>query len=145
MVLHHVLTVVLMMVSYSIRAFAFGFAVLITHEISDCLMYMTRLVRELTISKQALPIVFIAMVLTWTYTRSVIFISEVIYPLITQVVFEFDVVRYMFYLCVAGLLILGFLNTYWTVLIFNMGYKKLCKNENVVLKFEEEPKKEFEQ
>ena len=143
MILHHVLTVALMMVSYSIRAFMFGYSVLITHEISDMFMYLTRLVRELKQAKTLLPICYVCLLFVWIYTRSYVFTAEVLYPLVTHVVFEFDVVRYMFYICVAGLLILGILNTYWTLLVLKMGFSKFFKKENVVFKFDVDTKKEI--
>ena len=139
MILHHVLTINLMVNCFGHREFLFGIPVLMIHDITDIAVGMTRVVREIEQwIKFTIPC-YLVLLSLWFYTRNYVFNFEIVYPLLTEEMFKFynhGDVNHMF--ATLGLTILMFLNTYWLWGALYSGYVKIFLKKEDLAHFEGE-------
>ena len=139
MILHHVLTINLMLCCYLNRHFVYGIPVLFIHDIGDIFVGWVKLVREIKQWKHLAVPIFVALILIWIYTRIFIFVTELLYPTFTDLIFQFApdfLINHLFALL--GLLILLVMNCYWAFGIANSGYQKVFKKNGDAIHFEGE-------
>jgi hypothetical protein len=131
MLLHHVLTVNLMLICFAHRQFLFGIPILLIHDITDIFLSILKIVREIKCLKiMIFPSYFLCLVV-WFITRNYIFNFEIIIPLWFTAVPKLlpNIEANMVHLFASlGLAILMVLNTYWLFALLHAGVKKIFYN-----------------
>lgn len=130
--LHHLLTVYLIALSFFMNHFIFGVAVFLLHDLSDALLWASRLLRETVFEKSTITI-FITMAISWFFTRVYSFLYEVIYrvflilsnPKMYIKTFYFS---HLFFF--TSLFLLAGLNLYWFVQIVQIAITKFIKKKD---------------
>ena len=129
MLLHHVLTMNLMIMCFGHRQFLYGIPILLIHDITDIFLNIMRVSREIKPWKfMVLPLYFLCLI-SWFITRNGIFNFEIVIPLFKSSFLS--VLRnrqYNHIFASLGVFILMILNTYWFLAIGYAGYKKVFKN-----------------
>lgn len=126
MLLHHVITLSMIGLAYFMNYTTPSVLILFSHDISDALVHMTRVVADTTYMKIGIPIYFLLMA-SWAYTRLWILPSQIIYyscynnPMFDQI---------------SGVYMLGgmahillILHIYWGYLLVRMGFSYIRNNE----------------
>lgn len=143
MILHHYITIILMVNCLIHRQYLFGIPVLLLHDMADSFANLIRLVREIKQWNWLIIPVYLCFLFVWVFTRNTIFNIEIMYPLLTVVLPQFVQHRtYHHIFATAGLCILLILNTYWIWGIAISGYNKIFKKKDVFII--EEPNKSTE-
>lgn len=142
MVMHHYTTVILMVNCLAHRQYRFGIATLLLHDMTDSLVNIMRLVREIEKWKELILPIYICFMIVWVYTRNLVFNVELIYPLLSKNIPKMIRTRdYPHVFATTGLLIITMLNTYWLFGLIHAGYIKIVKkSDNFIL--EETQKKD---
>jgi hypothetical protein len=127
--LHHILTVYLIALSYFMNHFLFGVAVFILHDLSDALLWASRLLRE-TRFERATIVTFLLMTASWFHERVYGFIVEVIYKLLLMMIhprkfFSKFYFSHLFFF--TALFLLATLNVYWCFQILQIAITKFIK------------------
>lgn len=128
MLLHHVLTVSLMVNCFFHRQFEFGIPVLFLHDIADIAVNLCKFCREFKPLKFLVMPSYFLMLSVWIVTRNYIFSFEIVSPMILYT--TIPGVRRGFYSHVFasfGVCILMVLNIYWALTISYSGYAKIMK------------------
>lgn len=126
MMLHHVITVFLIWLSFLIDYFIYGIPVFLFHDMSDLFLAASRILRE-THFKKATEVVFAIMMVSWVYTRIVGFIWEVIYPMTINFSSPSVFVRSFWFIhafLFMALYLLAILNIFWFVQICNIAFAR---------------------
>lgn len=129
MLLHHVLTINLMVICFAHRQYLFGIPILLIHDITDVFLSLMKICREIKFLKFLTMPAYFLVLISWFFTRNYIFNKEIIFPMWFKVVPIPEVhknINHMF--AVFGLGILMILNTYWLFALFHAGYRKIFYN-----------------
>lgn len=139
MILHHIVTINLMLSCYFGRLFMYGIPVLFIHDIGDIFVGYVKVVREIKQWKHLVIPVFVVLFLIWIYTRTVIFAWEIFFP---TFFFIFSERTFYFYythsFAIFGMAILFVLNQYWAFGMANSAFLKVFKKSGDALHFEGE-------
>jgi hypothetical protein len=130
--LHHVLTVYLISLSFFMNHFIFGVAVFLLHDLSDALLWASRLLRE-TIFERTTLFVFIAMYFSWLATRVYAYIVEVVFQfflLVSSPKKYFKAFYFSHVFFFTSLSVLAALNVYWGFQIGKIAFSKFVKKQN---------------
>ena len=139
MILHHVVTINLMLCCYLNRHFLYGIPVLFIHDIGDIFVGWVKVVREIRQWKNLVIPVFVVLFIIWVYTRIFIFVYELMYPTLTELIFMAPPDFMMNHIFgIFGLLILLVMNSYWAFGMANSAYQKVFKKSGDALHFEGE-------
>lgn len=139
MIVHHIVTITLMVCCYCNRQFLFGIPILFLHDIGDIFVGIMRLVREITFLKFLTIPCFFSLFVVWVFTRVYIFGTEIFFDFSTSGVFKMtDDFVVNQYFAVGGMAILMFLNVYWTFGMIVSGYQKLVVKTGEAMHFEGE-------
>lgn len=133
---HHIFTILLMTFSWINNFMRIGSLVLLTHSISDCILWPAKMFRHAKYTKTT-DTLFVVFFVVWLLTRIVVFP----FYLLTNTL-ALGHLTHSFYIYVVLLLGLMALNIRWTVLIFTILYKKLCKGELVDVTSSDESNRE---
>jgi len=130
--LHHILTVYLIALSYFMNHFMFGVAVFILHDLSDALMWASRLLRETKFEKATI-ITFLLMSASWFHERVYGFITEVVLKLLFEMIhprkfFSKFYFSHLFFF--TALFLLAALNVYWCFQILQIAITKFIKKQD---------------
>jgi hypothetical protein len=130
--LHHLLTVYLISLSFFMNHFVFGVAVFLLHDLSDALMWASRLFRE-TIFEKTTSVIFICMFVSWVATRVYGFIGEVVFQLLLLIsspkqYFKAFYFSHIFFF--TSLFLLATLNVYWSFQIGKIAVTKFIKKQS---------------
>lgn len=139
MLLHHVIAVGLIAISFQTEYFHFGFPVLLLLDLSDCLLQLARFLRETVFQTQS-KILFVLMAISWMHGRVFGLCWEVL-PTVYWLVSEpSEFAKQFFTLHVfyfSSLFILTILNIFWLfqilkifVTVFVEGKNKLAYEDN---------------
>ena len=129
MLLHHVLTINLMIQCFAHRQYFFGIPILFIHDLTDINLKLVKIVREIKPWKPSTIPVYLCLCGVWFITRNYIFNLEIVIPLWTSVIFDFvanKMYSHIFASCGVGILMI--LNTYWMYCLVYSGYQKLVNN-----------------
>ena len=138
MILHHLVTITLMVNCFGHRQFLFGVPILLIHDMSDFFVNTMRLVREIKPWKKYTLLFYFLFVLVWLITRNFIFNFEIVFPLWTKEFWKFHINRDLNHIFASlGIGILMILNTFWLYAALIAGYRKIFQNKEVS-KFEGE-------
>jgi hypothetical protein len=141
MMLHHILTLMLIFLSFFMRQLVFGIPVLLTHDVNDIFLNASRFLRE-TNYKGLTNVCFITLLISWIYTRIYTFPVEVIYGAIYQAMYDVVFIQrflfsYIFFL--PALIALYILNVYWGFQMLKIAILRIAGKEK--LPFEDAKKK----
>ena len=142
MMLHHVLTIKLIFLSFFMRHLTFGIPVLLTHDVNDIFLNASRFLRE-TSYKQLTSFVFFWLMVSWLYTRIYTFLVEVIFGVIYQTMYDTGFMnRFLFsnIFYLPALIALYILNVYWGFQILKIAFLRLIQGKEK-LPFEDSKKK----
>lgn len=133
--LHHILTIFLMVYSYSMRLLYFGVPVVIIHDISDIFYNIAKLTRCLRTWRPFMYVFMAIFTFSWLYTRIICYTKEVLLPLKRQAFLQ-SYIQQNYYLIgifeVFCLYVLGILNYYWFALIVKIGFNLTKKNDKII-------------
>ena len=130
MLLHHYLTIILMFNCFVHRQYMFGIPILLLHDLTDSLVNLMRIVREIQGWDFMVLPVYAIFVLSWIFTRNIIFNVELVSPLFSDQIFKFIKDRRHNHLFATfGVFVLMMLNTYWILGILYSGYRKIFKGD----------------
>jgi hypothetical protein len=145
MLLHHVLTINLMIICFAHRQFQFGIPILLIHDITDIFLSLMKFFREMkNLKKFVMPAYFVCLIV-WFITRNYIFNKEVIYPLwFIEVpkIFKEGNFNASHLFASMGLGILMILNSYWLLALLHAGFKKIFYNVEASIHEGEKDKEE---
>jgi hypothetical protein len=117
---HHILTLLLLLVSFRIEKKAFGVLILFQHDTSDILVSFTKLIAKYRPNSLILKFSYIAMLLIWAYYRLYWFSYVLVVNTLVPKLFEIPM---MWKTCVLMLVILAFLHHYWFFLMIKIAFK----------------------
>lgn len=135
MLFHHVLTVVLIAVSFFTFLHKWGIFILLTHDFTDIILYVGRTMRCLIRSKVPTTIILVLMFLSWVTLRFVTYFRVVIIPIYACYSSPDSSFRRFFLantLFVPALTSLFLLNTFWIFQILKIAYMRLSRREKQV-------------
>lgn len=121
MYFHHLITLALLVVSYTCNQKALGALVLYQHDVSDILVSFTKMMVKLKPDSMVVPFAYVGMILTWAYWRLYRFAYVLVGTTLLPRFFEFPVA---WKACVVMLTILATLHFYWFALMVNIAFKK---------------------
>ena len=143
MLLHHIIAVGLIAISFQTEYFHFGFPVLLLLDLSDCMLQLARFLRETVFQTQS-KIMFVLMSISWMHGRVFGLCWEVL-PVVYSMVSEPSefskqfFTLHLFYF--SSLFILTVLNIFWLfqilkifVTVFVEGKTKLAYEDNHIKK-----------
>lgn len=117
---HHLITLLLLCVSYVCKQKAFGALILFQHDASDILVSFTKLLAKLKPDSFLVPFAYIGMLITWAYYRLYRFSYVLVVSMLLPKFFHFPV-EWKF--CMVMLSILSGLHHYWFVLMVKIAFK----------------------
>jgi hypothetical protein len=136
--IHHMVTLMLLGVSWVKNLTPFGIWMLFVHDVTDVPMFIVRILRKQQVNFTRVIIVAASVLLSWSYYRVwclFFLIMQSIYYLIYNPHLHTEHVYFYIY-CIFGLMVLFSFNVYWTVLVaskcvkeFFMGNKTSTDNE----------------
>jgi hypothetical protein len=140
MFLHHFMTVLLIVLAYYMNYIPVSGIVLVLHDFSDIFVTSTRILLDTPYSKSMLTNYFMLMI-SWVFTRLVLYPMLVVYPCIYLDLFDEGVDKYGWSIFAGLLHFLLCMHIYWFVLLFKMGFGYIMKNTAAVdLQDEIEPR-----
>ncbi|XP_020833857.1 ceramide synthase 4-like [Phascolarctos cinereus] len=126
-VVHHFVTITLILFSYSANFVCIGALVLLLHDVSDIFMEACKMLIYAQWS-QARDIMFILFALVFFISRLILFPIKVLYTTSYTFLTNYQVF-FGYYFANALLMILQGLNVFWFFLIFRMFYKFLSEGQ----------------
>lgn len=151
LIFHHVVTLLLIWLSYVFHFTKMGLAIYITMDISDCFLALSKTLNYLD-SALTTP-VFIIFMFTWIYLRHVVNI-RILWSVLTEFrtvgdyVLNFAVQQYKCWISLIIVFVLIFalqlVNSYWLFLIFRILYRILFQGIQADERSEEEDESESE-
>lgn len=152
LIFHHIVTLLLIWLSYVFHFTKMGLAIYITMDVSDCLLALSKTLNYL--DSPFTPTIFIIFIISWIYLRHVVNIR-----ILWSVLTEFRTVgnyRLNFatqqYKCWISLifvfvliLALQLVNLYWLFLIFRILYRYISSGVQADERSENEDEKEFKE
>lgn len=130
--LHHILTVYLIALSFFMNHFVVGVAVFLLHDLSDALLWASRLLRE-TVFERITIVTFALMALSWFVTRVYAFLVEVIVKLVYVFAYPQHIFKEFYFshlFLFASLFMLATLNIYWSFQIAQIAVTRFVKKQN---------------
>lgn len=120
---HHVLTILLMVFSWASNFVRVGTLVLLVHEVSDIPLTLAKMLLYCGY-KGVTDVLFGVFVLSWVYTRCYLYIAWIMHSVFTHPSDMLYLIPagYLFKVLLCGLLLV---NSVWTALIFTIVFKKL--------------------
>ena len=128
---HHLVTVMLIFLSFYCRHVMFGITVILTHDINDVFLNYCRFLRESVYEKGA-SFFFMITLISWIYTRMYIFARRVIFGILSVLVnLPSDIRKYVFlhYFFCFGLITLFILNIFWTFQLLRVFVWRFVKKD----------------
>lgn len=125
--IHHMVTLMLLGVSWVKNLTPFGMWILFIHDVTDVPMFIVRMLRKKNANFLRVVIVAVSVLITWAYYRvwcMFFLILEAIDILLHNPAVNMDDI-YFYVSCVSGLSILFSFNVYWTLLVFSKAIKEL--------------------
>ena len=122
---HHGTTIILLGLSWSINTVRTGAMVLCVHDAADYWMESAKLAKYLKYPRLC-DTLFVIFTIVWFMTRTGLFPFHVLYSAIID---SFDKIGYIFFICLALLLVLQFLHIIWSVKILTMVYSYIIRGE----------------
>jgi hypothetical protein len=144
--LHHILTVYLIALSFFMNHFVFGVAVFLLHDLSDALMWASRLLRE-TRYERATIVAFLLMTVSWFRERVYSFITEIVSKLLMMMIHPHKFMNKFYFshlFFFTALFVLALLNVYWCFQIMQIAITKFVKKQDK-FDFEDAKRKEKSQ
>lgn len=139
MIVHHIVTINLMICCYCNRQFLFGIPILFLHDIGDIFVGIVRIVREIKFLKFLTIPLFFTLFLVWVFTRIYIYGFEILFVFAMDGLFRLPSEFYVNqWVATFGMCILMFLNVYWTFGMIVSGYQKLVAKTGDAMHFEGE-------
>uniref|UniRef100_A0A0D6R7C7 TLC domain-containing protein n=1 Tax=Araucaria cunninghamii TaxID=56994 RepID=A0A0D6R7C7_ARACU len=135
-VMHHVATVVLIMLSYVLRFARIGSVILAIHDTSDIIIEFSKMVKY--IGYDVLPnITFVLFAISWISLRLIYFPIWIIWSTSYEVLLTLDKTKYKdgpiyYYVFNTLLICLLILNIYWGVLVYRVLDKQIRSKGKVV-------------
>ena len=131
MIFHHMVTMMMIFLSYMTGHQMYGITVLLTHDLNDIFLNLSRLLRE-SVFPQFASFFFIILAGTWLYTRIYIFSKYVLYGLIYNVLNLPPLIhRFLFlhYFFIPALFALFVLNLFWLFQIIRVFLFRFVKKD----------------
>jgi hypothetical protein len=129
MLLHHILTINLMVMCFGHRQFIFGIPILLIHDITDIFLNILKIVREIKFLKKYVMVGYFLCLIAWFITRNWIFNLEIVIPLFSNCIWEaFTLHAWAHLFASFGVGILMILNSYWLFALLHAGFKKIFYN-----------------
>lgn len=117
MIIHHLITLMLICVSYNINILRYGVCVMLIHDVSDPLLELTKIFFYYNYQKKA-DILFSIFATVFIFTRCLVYPAVILFPLLYFKTYQYPLVGIKFGL--AGLNILYILNLFWAIYIIRM-------------------------
>ena len=131
MTFHHLVTVMLIFLSFYTRHLMFGIPILLTHDFNDIFLNACRFWRESLFPTSA-SVAFMIMMISWFYTRIFMYAKYVLYGLLFNMLHLSEFVRRFFFVqlfFVPALLALFILNLFWFFQIFRVFVWRFVKKD----------------
>lgn len=115
MTFHHVVTIMLIFLSFYCRHLMFGIPVLLTHDFNDIFLESSRFLRESKYPNVA-SVLFLIMMVSWFYTRLWVYSKHILYGLVYNALNLTEFTRQFFFMQVffiPALIGLFILNCFW--------------------------------
>lgn len=133
MTFHHVVTIMLIFLSFYCRHLMFGIPVILTHDFNDIFLNAARFLRE-SLFPGAASFFFLVMLISWIYTRLWIYCRHVIWGLVynalnlTEFTRRYLFMQVFFIPALIGLLLLNLFWAFQIVRVFVWRFVKKDKN-----------------
>lgn len=117
MLCHHIVAFGIMVFAFQLKLMCFGIPVTLLFDLSDMMVHLARVLREINISLMHAKVVFFLMMVCWLFTRITGFAHEVLWPIVdhiltTKRVYPSEMIQAgIFFLITLALLLL--LNMFW--------------------------------
>jgi len=136
MMLHHIITLLLIFLSYMSNYSNVGAAVMFVHDWGDVFVSIVRTVLDLNLPSWVVVYAFGSMFAVWIYTRLLVFPLEILY----YNIFSHNSTSDAHMMLTGMLLVLQLLNIYWSVMFARIGinYSRKRKKEDIVHKIEKD-------
>jgi hypothetical protein len=121
MIIHHIITISLILIAIFNNYKSFGIVVLAIHDISDCFVILCKLAARMNVSNSLLIPAYVSMLLSWAYCRFYLFGLNFIYY---QLFPEFFYTTVFGKISIIFLLFLLMLHVYWFYLMLRLAFKK---------------------
>ena len=128
MLLHHYITIILIVGSYMYAHWNVGIIVMIQMDNGDIVTGLVKAIYDFAPATIVIP-VYLSVLSSWIYFRDIVYSYEVIWTGSMFGRWHFDgnsSTQFIYQCLLVGLLIL---NVYWTILFFRMGMRFICKGE----------------
>ena len=132
MILHHLITVTMMVNCFGHRQFVVGIPILLLHDMSDFFVSLMRIAREIKPWKKYTMLFYFSFIIVWLITRNFIFNIEICWPLWSKEFWNLSIDEDLNHIfgCL-GIGILMILDTFWLFSALRGGYKKIVQNQDV--------------
>lgn len=131
MTFHHLVTVMLIFLSFYTRHLMFGIPILLTHDFNDIFLNAARFWRE-SVFPTSSSVAFMIMMISWFYTRIFLYSKYILYGLLYNVLHLNEFVRRFFFVqlfFIPALLALFGLNLFWFFQIFRVFVWRFVKKD----------------
>lgn len=134
MTFHHVVTIMLIFLSFYCRHLMFGIPVLLTHDFNDIFLSLSRFLRE-SIHSEWASAAFLIMMCSWFYTRIWVYCKHIVYGLVynalnlTEFTRRFLFMQVFFIPALLGLLVL---NCLWFFQISRVFVWRFVKKDKML-------------
>jgi len=118
---HHLITLALLLISYTCNQKAFGALILFQHDTSDILVSFTKMMVKLKPASLVVPIAYLGMLAAWAYWRLYLFSYVLVVNILIPRFFELP---FTWKICVLMLTSLAGLHHYWFVLMVKIAFKE---------------------
>jgi len=122
MMLHHIITLLLIFLSYMSNYSNVGAAVMFSHDIGDVFVSIVRTVLDLKFPSFVIATAFFTMLAVWIYTRLYVFPMDILYVAVTS-----NNTHDIYVFLVGMLFILQVLNIYWFIMFARIAYNFVYK------------------
>jgi hypothetical protein len=123
MMLHHIITLLLIFLSYMSNYGNAGAAVMFSHDIGDIFVSIVRTVLDLNLPSFVIVTSFLSMLSVWIYTRLYVFPMDILYVAVTS-----KNPHEIYVFMVGMLFVLQILNIYWFILFARIAYNFIYKS-----------------
>lgn len=131
MTFHHIVTIMLIFLSFFTRHLMFGIPVMLTHDFNDIFLNMSRFLRE-SLYPGSASFAFLIMFISWFYTRIYIYLKYVVYGLAFGILNMNSYIRRFLFVqvfFVPALISLLVLNLFWFFQIFRVFVWRFVKKD----------------
>ena len=117
MLLHHVVTIMLIFISYSANLFRIGLNIVYLFDINDIFLCFSKLLTYYKFNNKITDTTFIIFFIGWVYNRLYVYMVNVLYILYMNMNTKVECISF------GLLLVIYMLNLFWTKMIAMAGYK----------------------